>query len=381
MKFRRFCLLLVVSVAISCLGNDYNNSEHKSQNRDPKQWSEKKAWQWYNNQPWLVGCNYLPSTASNQLEMWQADTFEPDTIEQELEWASEIGFNIVRVFLHNMLWEQDSKGFIKRIDKFIEIADKFDIKVMPVLFDSCWNPYSSLGKQPEPKPHVHNSTWVQCPHIETLKNTESWDKLKAYAQGIVKQYKNDPRVLIWDIFNEPGNTNQTAYGHLEPDNKKELALQLMKKSFKWVRELNPEQPLTASVWEGNWKKGDDISALNKFALEKSDLVQFHVYHNPEITSKWVNMLKEYNRPIICGEYMSRGTGNTFEDILPIFKKHRVAAINWGFVAGRSQTNYPWDSWTKEYTSEPELWFHDILRPDGTPYKQKEVEFIKKIIKR
>jgi len=353
--------------------------EGKSQNGVASMWSQEQAWDWYNDQPWLVGCNYLPSTAVNQLEMWQAETFDPETIDRELKWASEIGFNIVRVFLHDMVWEQDSKGFVKRIDKFLELADKHDIKVMPILLDSCWNPRPKLGKQPEPRPHVHNPAWVQSPHIDTLKDPASWGKLKEYIQGIVKRYKNDDRVLIWDIFNEPGNTNQTAYGHLEPENKEELALDLMKKAFKWVREMKPTQPLTASVWTGDWRKGEDIPALNKFALENSDLIQFHVYHGPKITRDWINILKEYNRPIICGEYMARKTGCTFESILPIFKEHRIAAINWGFVAGRSQTNYPWDSWTKEYTSEPNLWFHDILRPDGTPYRVEEVELIKKLI--
>ena len=370
-----FTLLLLIAAMGCTVGNKLNEQEEIDH-----MWSEKKVQDWYNDQPWLVGCNYLPSTACNQLEMWQEDTFDPETIDRELQWASEIGFNIVRVFLHDMLWEQDSRGFVKRIDKFLEIADKHDIKVMPILLDSCWNPLPKLGRQPEPKKHVHNVAWVQSPHIETLKNPASWGKLKDYVQGIVKRYGNDDRVLIWDIFNEPGNTNQTAYGRLEPENKEELALELMKKAFEWVREVNPAQPLTTSVWTGDWTKGADIGALNKFALEKSDLVQFHVYHGPEITRDWIKILKEYGRPIICGEYMARTTGCTFESILPIFKEHRIAAINWGFVAGRSQTNYPWDSWTKEYTAEPEVWFHDILRPDGTPYRPKEVAFIKEIVK-
>ena len=342
-------------------------------------WPEKKAWDWYNKQPWLVGCNYLPSTACNQLEMWQEDTFDPATIDKELQWASDIGFNVVRVFLHDMLWEQDPNGFVKRIDKFLAIADKHKIKVMLVLLDSCWNPHPKLGKQPEPRPHVHNAAWVQSPHTDTLRDPNSWGKLKSYIQGIVNRYKNDDRVLIWDIFNEPGNPNNPVYAEFEPKNKAELSLMLMEKAFKWARELKPQQPLTASVWTGDWTKGADIPALNKFALENSDLVQFHVYHGPKITRDWVKILQAYNRPIVCSEYMARTTGCTFESILPIFKKYRIAAINWGFVAGRSQTNYPWDSWTKVYTSEPEVWFHDILRPDGTPYRSEEVALIKRII--
>lgn len=374
-KLAMLSLILLVALTGCTIGNKPDQEDYIN-----KMWSEQKAWDWYNDQPWLVGCNYLPSTACNQLEMWQEDTFDPATIDRELKWASEIGFNIVRVFLHDMLWEQDSKGFIKRIDKFLEIADNHNIKVMPVLLDSCWNPHPKLGKQPEPRAHVHNPTWVQSPHINTLKDPASWGKLKSYVQTIVKRYRHDDRVLIWDIYNEPGNPNDPAYAEFEPENKAELSLQLMEKAFEWTRDMGPEQPLTASVWTGDWTKGADIPALNKFVLENSDLVQFHVYHGPEITYNWIKILQEYGRPIICGEYMARTTGCTFDSILPIFKEQRIAAINWGFVAGRSQTNYPWDSWTKEYTSEPEVWFHDILRPDGTPYRPNEVAFIKKIVK-
>jgi len=343
-------------------------------------WSEKKAWQWYNNQPWLVGCNYIPATAVNQLEMWQEQTFDPETIDKELKWASEIGFNIVRVFLHDMLWQQDAEGFVKRIDQFLAIANKHNIKVMPILLDSCWNPHPKLGKQPDPKPHVHNPAWVQSPHIEKLKDIKNHDSFQDYVQGVITRYKKDDRIIIWDLYNEPGNTNQTAYGHLEPKNKVELSLHLLRKAFQWAREVKPDQPLTASVWTGDWTKGADIPAINKFALENSDLVQFHVYHGPEITRQWIKILQAYKRPILCGEYMSRGTGCTFESILPIFKEHRIAAINWGLVAGKTQTNYPWETWTKKYTAEPQLWFHDIFRPDGKPYRLEEVEFIKKIVK-
>lgn len=367
-------ILLVVSTGFA-MGNKPDQQDHIN-----RMWSEQKAWDWYNDQPWLVGCNYLPATACNQFEMWQADTFDPETIDKELGWASDLGFNVVRVFLHDMLWEQDSKGFVKRIDKFLQIADKHDIKVMPILFDSCWNPLPKLGKQAEPKKHLHNAAWVQSPHIDTLKDPSSWGKLEKYVKGIVKRYRHDDRVIVWDIYNEPGNPNVPAYEEFEAENKGDLSLMLMKKAFAWTREMKPDQPLTASVWTGDWTRGADIPALNKFALENSDLVQFHVYHGPEITRDWIKTLQEYNRPIICGEYMARTTGCTFEAILPIFKEHRIAAINWGFVAGRSQTNYPWESWNRQFTAEPKVWFHDILRPDGTPFSKEEVDFIKNIVK-
>lgn len=347
----------------------------------PGPWTQEKAWAWYNRQPWLVGCNFIPSTAVNQLEMWQADTFDPNTIDRELKWAADIGFNVIRVYLHDLLWEQDPADFLQRMDKFLAIADKHHIRVMFVLLDSCWCPFPKSSKQPLPRPHIHNSGWVQSPHIEILKDPSRYDELKGYIQGVIGKFKYDSRVLAWDLYNEPGNTNDAAYGEHEPkDIKAELALSLLKKVLPWVREVDPVQPVTIGVWKGEWKKDGPVNPLKQFSLENSDIITFHAYDDPDRVKERIREIKQYDRPAICTEYMSRGTGNTFQNILPLFKENRMGAINWGLVAGKTQTNYPWDSWWKKYDSEPDLWFHDILRPDGTPYCPEEVKFIKMCVK-
>ena len=132
-------------------------------------WTEQRANDWYAQQPWLVGSNYIPATAINELEMWQADTFDPQRIDLELGWAESIGLNTMRVFLHDLLWQQDAPGFQKRIDTFLTIANKHHIRILFVLFDSCWDPYPQLGKQRDPRPGVHNSGWVQSPGAAALK--------------------------------------------------------------------------------------------------------------------------------------------------------------------------------------------------------------------
>lgn len=380
MAAKKSILIACLFLQFIILGCNRQGSQSTLIETGTNRWSEQKAWNWYNSQPWLVGCNFSPSTAINQLEMWQEETFDPKTIDKELQWASDIGFNIVRVYLHDMVWQQDSKKYLKRIDKFLTIADKHNIKVMFVLLDSCWCPFPKSGKQPEPRPHVHNSGWVQSPHIDLLKDPGRYDELKSYIQGIIGHYKNDSRVLVWDIYNEPGNTNDAAYGQYEPkENKAELALALLNKVLPWARQAKPVQPITIGVWIGDWKKGNQVNPLNTFSLENSDIITFHAYWNPDRVKQRIKEIKEYGRPAICTEYMSRKTGNTFQNILPLFKESRIGAINWGFVAGKTQTNYPWDSWRKKYDSEPELWFHDIFRTDGTPYSKEEVAFIYNII--
>lgn len=345
-------------------------------------WTAEAANAWYAKQPWLVGCNFSPSTAINQLEMWQADTFDPQTIDRELGWASDIGFTSVRVFLHNLLWQQDPEGFLARVDKFLEIADKHGIGVMLVPLDGVWDPQPKLGKQREPRPHVHNSGWLQAPGAEILRDPARHDELKPYIVGLIRQYRNDRRVQAWDLFNEPDNPNRNSYGvegfktELPEDVKEAMATKLLAKLFVWAREAEPTQPLTAGVWRGDWSSDDKLTAYNKLMLDQSDVISFHCYGSPQNMKDRVNELRRFGRPLLCTEYMSRGSGSTFDPIMGYLKEQNVAAYNWGLVDGKTQTAYPWETWQKQFTAKPELWFHEIFWADGRPYDVKEVEYIK-----
>jgi hypothetical protein len=341
-------------------------------------WSEEQANVWGKNHPWLVGCNFSPSTAINQLEMWQADSFDPATIDRELGWAEQLGFTSVRVFLHHLLWQQDSKGFLKRMDQFLGIAHKHHIGVMFVLFDSCWDPDPKKGMQHAPKPFVHNSGWVQSPGREFMANPARLDELKPYVQGVVGHFRNDQRIDFWDVYNEPDNLNDPAYKKLEPVNKVESARILLEKTFAWARAAKPSQPLSSGVWMGNWADPAKLSPMERVQLAQSDIITFHNYGKLDDLKPCVENLRRYHRPVICTEYMARPVGSTFDPNLRYMKEQNVGAYNWGFVSGKTQTIFPWDSWTRTYTNEPPLWFHDIFRTDGTPYKAAEVQFIKAV---
>uniref|UniRef100_Q028I6 Uncharacterized protein n=1 Tax=Solibacter usitatus (strain Ellin6076) TaxID=234267 RepID=Q028I6_SOLUE len=342
----------------------------------PARWTEKAANDWYAKQPWLVGSNYIPATAINQIEMWQAETFDPVWIETELTWAESLGMTTMRVFLHDLMWKQDASGFQHRIDKFLSICDRHKIKPIFVLFDSCWDPFPQAGSQRDPKPGVHNSGWVQSPGATGLMDPAQYERLRVYIQGVVSAYRYDRRVLAWDLWNEPDNLNESSYGKIEPTNKSQLVLALLPKVFAWARAMDPLQPLTSGVWKGDWSSPEKLSPFEKIQLEQSDVISFHNYGGPEDFEKRVKWLQAYKRPILCTEYMARPQGSTFQAILPIAKKYNVAAINWGFVDGKTQTRLPWDSWKTPYVGrEPPVWFHEIFHRDGTPYKQDEVDFI------
>ncbi|HLY40992.1 MAG TPA: hypothetical protein VKR52_07235 [Terracidiphilus sp.] len=345
-------------------------------------WTEERANEWYAQQPWLVGANFVPSDAVNELEMWQADSFDSKEIDRELGWAQGIGMNTMRVFLHNLVWEEDPDGFKRRIDQFLAISERHKIRPIFVLFDSCWDPYPKRGAQRPPIPGVHNSGWVQAPGRLMLADPQQYPRLKEYVQGIVGAFAKDDRVLAWDIWNEPDNDNGSSYGKIELPNKTEIVLRLLPQAFAWARDMHPIQPLTSGIWIGDWSSLETMSPMARLQIEQSDVISFHNYSWPEDFEKRVHELDQFHRPLLCTEYMARGAGSTFDTILPIAKRDRVAAINWGLVKGKSQTYLPWDSWQRPYVlQEPTLWFHDVFYEDGRPYREREVELIRNLTQR
>lgn len=345
-----------------------------------ERWSKSQAQSWYAAQPWLLGSNYVPSDAINELEMWQAATFDPKRIDVELGWAQGLGMNTMRVFLHDLLWQQDPSGFKERIRVFLSIAAKHHIKPIFVLFDSCWDPDPRLGPQHPPVPGVHNSGWVQAPGAKALDDPTQYGRLQRYVKDIVGTFGKDDRVLAWDVWNEPDNSGGGNYDRQEPKDKLERVATLLPQVFAWARSVHPIQPLTSGLWDGpDWSESGNLNAVERTQIDDSDVITFHAYGWPEAFFERARQLEGYGRPLICTEYMARGAGSTFDGVLPVGKRMNVGMINWGFVNGRTQTNLPWDSWQRPYVlTQPQVWFHDILHPDGTPYRQREVDILRAI---
>jgi len=358
-----------------------------------KRWTVEQAQQWYAAQPWLVGCNFIPSTAINQLEMWQAETYDPATIDRELGWAAAIGFNTVRVFLHDLVWSQDAEGFSRRIEDFLALAQRHGMKVMFVLFDDCHRPAPVLGPQPLPVRGVHNSGWMHSPgqkivrqfHDGTVPEQEV-NRLRDYVTGVLTRFANDERVLLWDIYNEPGNSGND-----------DVSFELLEASWQWARAAGATQPLSVGLWTDTIAKRYHGKRCHDLSGEQSDVITFHCYGDAAVLEKLIQSHQErfVGRPLICTEYMIRETGSTFQSCLPVFKKYGVGAYNWGLVAGKTQTHFGWKTVEKlealraageflrpgDALPEPELWFHEIFRPDGTPYDPAETAVIRKMTTR
>ncbi len=348
---------IIFAVTVSC-GSNKDAKNQMSEIR--KVWNVEQAQQWQQQNGWLRGSDFNPSTAINQLETWQAESFDTLTISRELGWASDIGMNCMRVYLHHVAWEVDREGFKGRMDKYLQIADSKGIKTIFVFFDDCWNPEYKAGKQPDPSPGVHNSGWVRDPGDLLFRDSSVMTILESYVKDILTTFSEDKRVAMWDLYNEPGNS---GYGN--------KSIPLLEKVFMWGWEIRPSQPLSVGVWS----KG--LTDLNKIQLENSDIITYHNYDNPEKHQQAIDTLKLLGRPMVCTEYMARRNNSLFTNIMPILKENNIGAINWGLVAGKSNTKYAWDEPVPD-GSDPPLWFHEIFHPDGTPYKQEEVDLIKSL---
>ena len=308
-----------------------------------ERWSVERANSWYRAQRRLVGANYIPSNAVNQLEMFQPETYSPQRIDVELGMARQLGFNTMRVFLHDLLWAQDRHGFLRRLTQFVNIAAGHAIKPLFVLFDSCWDPRPTPGPQRAPVPGVHNSGWVQSPGAERLGDPRYGSVLNDYVTGVLSQFRNDERVLGWDLWNEPDNP-ASVYRTVERADKDDLVSALLPQVFLWARDVDPVQPLTSGVWQGTWADPSRRSVIAATQLDNSDVITFHSYAKPVDFEARIAELAPLQRPILCTEYLARSLGSTVEGILPIAKQHNIGAFNWGLVAGKTQTYLPWDSW-------------------------------------
>lgn len=400
---RRIPLLLFAFIMI--LNSTIKAQDFSTTEPVDGQWTKERVNSWYSKLDWLVGCNYYPATAINQIDMWQESTWDPKQIEKELGWAESIGMNTLRVYLHDMVWADDEKGLYKRMDQFLEMCDNHDIRPWFVFFDDCHYPGPKLGVQPLPVRKYHNSGWVNCPARDVAlryaahETTADEEKqLKNYVQKTMKRFKNDDRVLLWELYNEPGH-GTGENGDMGSSIKTKTSMgdksaRLVYDSWVWAREVNPSQPITSCTAGAVGLKNKAINRIN------SDLHSIHCYKSAPEFKALIEDYQADGRPVIMTEWLARPEGNTPETVLPMMKEMGVGALCWGFVSGKSGTIWAWSSrlvdgkprnlinerkagnvvCEGESMPEPELWFHDLLRADGTPYIESEIELFRELTK-
>lgn len=308
--------------------------EHIAQCKN--RWSIEKAQAWYSDVGWIVGCNFIPSNAANQLEMWQAETFDAATCVTELCLARSLGFNALRVYLHDLLWISDREAFVSRINTFLSITERFGMHVILVLFDDCHHGDAMLGPQPPPIPGVHNSRWLQSPGVSVAKSfgdgsldEAERSRLEYYVKDVLRTFSDDKRVLMWDLYNEAGMNNSGDESH-----------KLLQAVWAWADSVRPSQPLSACIDGSVGPLNQRLNSIN------SDIITFHWYIGDTFAQRVeCHIRNAEGRPIICTEFMARELGSTFQLVLPLCKSFNVGCLCWGLVSGKTQTIYNWATGT------------------------------------
>ncbi|HEX5154499.1 MAG TPA: cellulase family glycosylhydrolase [Parafilimonas sp.] len=348
-KLSVFSLFLIVVTSLSA-----QNSAQR--------WSEQKANEWYKQQPWLCGFNYIPAYAINYTAMWDKTSFDAGAIDKELALAEQSGMNVLRAVLQYAVYADDSTYFLKTLDAFMAVCDKHHIKFVPSLFDDCSFGITQdpkIGKQPEPLAGWYAWAWSPSPGHSMVVDSTTYPKLEVYVKAVIDRFKNDQRILFWDLYNEPTNGGLGS-----------ATFPLLKKVIVWARAVNPSQPLTIDVFDKNPR-------LNEIIYANSDVITFHNYENKEVLLNQIKELKKRNRPVICTEWMNRPLKSTIETNLQVFYDEKVGCMLWGLVNGKTQTDLPWGH--RPGDPIPKIWQHDLYRGDLTAYDALEIETLKKYI--
>jgi hypothetical protein len=349
-------------------------------------WTETDAKEWLQARPWVCGFNFLPSTAVNFIEMWHADTFDMPAIERELGWAADIGFNAIRVNLPFLGWQNDRDGLLDRLDRLMGAAASVGIETVPCLFDDCGfgGDEPTWGPQPDPFPGIHNSRAVASPGRAAVLDASLRPSLEAYVRDVIATYRNDPRILFWDLYNEPGNRmdfDKTKYSQFDAELERH-AHSLMEKSFAIARDIGPDAPLSVAAWTTPLPDNDAHpyqTEIDRSALLHSDIITFHSYWNRKRVAQFIDYLEVLDRPIICTEWMARQIDSRISDQLQLFHDRGVGCFQWGLVKGRTQTWLPWpDDLVRAHGGriDRSVWFHDLLDENGEPYDPTELETIR-----
>lgn len=350
------------------------------------QWSKERVWEWYNNRPWIRGCNFMGSDVVNWLDMWQEYGFEEklETADREIALLAETGYNAIRTLLFYPIWKEDYEGCMERLDRYLAMLDKHGVKAVLVLGNDCQvtkdNPFCFLKSGPQSNDWGYHGGRKRSQHSTLSTEPGYWliddepEEVYAWVRDILESHKNDERVLIWDLYNEPGNCRR-----------EELTIPHIKRFFEIAREVNPIQPITSGTWRIS-SKDEPLCEVEQYVLDNSDIVSYHSYSTYMENVQIIRKLKQYGRPIINTEWLGRVLHNTVQEIFPLFYVEKIGCFNWGFVAGKYQTYEPWEaSWEQYYSGEqPDIdftkWFHDLYRPNLRPYDPKEIEIIQTLTK-
>ena len=355
-------------------------------------WTKEKAWEWYRAQPWIRGCNYMPASCANRVDQWQALGCEERfaEMERELQVAEDIGFNTLRLLVELQgfgVWLADREGFLDRFDRTLAVMARHGMRAIIVLGNDCMRP-KRVWQLPKPGPQTfdlgyhggrrlsqHGSFPGEMGYSQ-VDDPELKPKFFEMCAELLGKYRDDARILFWNLWNEPGSSYRG-----------EASVGPLREMFELAWGINPSQPLAADIWAGDYGTSPDgANKAQRLAGELSDIVSYHCYGNYETQVQTIHKLRRYyGRPLVNTEWLARVLGNDVFSAYPLFWLERIGCTCWGFVAGKYQTFEPWEGmWKRIEKGDPAAkdwdmtkWFHDLIRPSLRPYDPKEIDVIKR----
>ncbi len=351
-------------------------------------WSKEKAWAWYNAQPWIRGCNYMPASAANRVDQWQQLGKEERfaEVEREFALAQKVGLNAMRILVEQQgfgVWLAEHDGFMANFERYLQLMQKYGLRAIVVLGNDCSRP-KELWKLPTPGPQAYDIGYhggrrvtqhgsnPKAVGYTVLDDPQLRPKFYAMCEELLTKYRDDDRILFWNLWNEPGNNNRN-----------DRTMKDLRELFERAWKIDPKQPLAADLWTvyGN-PKGEGRHPVEKLAGELSDIISFHCYADYRTQQRTIKALRaRWGRPMVNTEWLARINGDELRTSYPVFAQENVGSTCWGFVNGKYQTHEPYEPMWKtqfEYRNPNQpvtKWFHDLFRPSHHPYDPEEINIL------
>ncbi len=261
------------------------------------------------------GANYVPSWASTSVAAWTR--FDGGVVDRELGFARRLGLNSVRVFLSVVAYEHDSKAFLARLDEFVALADRHGLRPMFVLFDSCF------GKEPA-LDQADSKMWVNNPGYSRIAAAD-WSGLEAYVRAVVTRFSRDPRVLMWDVMNEP----MADFEHVTRAERDRIWA-FCRHFCRFVKALDRDHAITVG------------HAAVDFIPRTADLVDALSVHSYAVYEDWLQadldlalrFGRRYGKPVLVTEFGNPGAGQTYELGLDVIERNRLGFYFWELMIGK-----------------------------------------------
>jgi hypothetical protein len=284
----------------------------------------------------MRGANYVPSYARNDVQLWL--DFDPAVIDRELGYAQRLRLNTVRVFLQFAVYEREPQRFLERFETSLALCAKHELRMMPVVFDSCFGEFPDLER-------YRDKDWMANPGQNRL-GQEHWPKLEQYVRDVVGGHQDDRRIVMWDVMNEP-----TCTSFNKPADK-QLIFAFLEHFLEYVKQQRPRQPLTVG-WEH--------SSLIERVLTQTDALCIHNYRRDlrEDIRRVQELGRRHGKPVIVNEVVGRPQ-QPFSYVMPILREEKVGWCFWELMLGKTQFSravYP---------------YQGLIYPDATCFDASEV---------